>query len=84
MAAVSTASPANASSQLPNRQVRGQDHRALLVALGHDLEEEVCLLSPNGTYPISSMISSFGIATVRSMISFMVPAAARPRANRMA
>src|SRR6185437_4513059 len=27
-------------------QVRGQDHRALLVAFRHDLEEEVCLLSP--------------------------------------
>ena len=45
MAAVSTASPAKAWSQRAEGQVRGQDHRALLVALGDDLEEQVGLLA---------------------------------------
>ena len=81
IAAVSTASPANASSQLPN--ARGQDHRALLVAFRHDLEDEACLLSPERQ--VSDLVDDEKLRhchrSMHDLLHAPLPSRSRPRSG---
>jgi hypothetical protein len=57
----------------PEGQVRGQDHRALLVALGDDLEEQIGLLTAQRQITDLVDVNSLWTLTVRCIASFQRP-----------